>query len=360
MYETEKDAIIVVDDDPVALMSSSMYLSENGFPVFAYNNAIEATEKVKGNNISAVLTDVRMPGVSGLEFLEMVHALNPKIPVILITAHAEIDIAVEAFHRGAFDFIIKPVKPAELSNAVNRAVENHRLNLSERNYTHTLEDAIRKKARELADALKMLGNASQEIIERLAGVAEYRDTDTGRHIKRIGLYSKIIAKTMSMPNDFVESITFASMLHDIGKVGIPDHILLKPGPLTPDEFEIIKSHTIIGAKMLAGSSYPGMPMAAVITLSHHERWDGKGYPRGLKNSDIPVEGRIVMLVDQYDALRSKRPYKPAFSHERTLRTLTEGDDRTKPEHFDPDVLRAFLRVGREFDRLFEIHSDEEL
>ncbi len=360
MHRPEDNPVVVVDDDPVALTTSSMVLRENGFPVFAYDNAAAATEKIKEDGVSAVLTDIRMPGISGLQFVEMVHAVNPKIPVILITAHADIDVAVEAFHRGAFDFIVKPVSPAALSGAVSRAVENHRLALSETIYTHTLEEAVRQKTRELADALKMLGNASREIIERLAGVTEYRDSDTGRHIKRIGLYSALIARKMGMSKDFAESITFASMLHDIGKVGIPDSILLKPGPLTSAEFGIIERHTIIGARMLAGSSYPGMPMAASIALSHHERWDGRGYPRGLERGDIPVEGRIVMLVDQYDALRSRRPYKPAFSHEKTLRILTEGDDRTRPEHFDPDVLRAFLRLGRDFDRLFETHADEEV
>lgn len=360
MIPAEDNPIVVVDDDPVALTTCSKMLSERGFPVFAYSDAVEAMEKVRGNNISAVLTDVRMPGVSGLEFLEMIHNDNPAVPVILITAHADIHIAVAAFHRGAFDFIIKPLKPVELSNAVNRAVEHRRLTLAGTSYTRTLEESVRQKTRELADALKMLGNASREIIERLAGVAEYRDTDTGKHINRIGLYSKVIAEAMGMSKDFVEAITFASILHDIGKVGIPDHILLKPGPLTPGEFEIIRTHTTIGGRMLANSTYPGMPMAATIALTHHEQWGGDGYPRGLKGSDIPVEGRIVMLVDQYDALRSKRPYKPAYSHEKAIQILTKGDDRTRPEHFDPDVLRAFTLVDREFIRLFEIHSDEEL
>jgi response regulator RpfG family c-di-GMP phosphodiesterase len=214
-----------------------------------------------------------------------------------------------------------------------------------------------KIAEELRASLTEIDALNKEIILRLTTAAEFRDTDTGAHIARIGFYAKEIAGVLNMPDDFIEAITYASTLHDIGKIGIPDEILLKSRSLTPEEDKIMRTHTVLGEKMLSGSSHPLLQLAASIALNHHERWDGTGYPRGLKGKDIPIEGRIVIICDEYDALMSKRPYKSPVSHKETVNIITNGDGRTMPEHFDPDVLNAFKKITRQFEEIYHKSQD---
>lgn len=337
--------VLVVDDDHQVLESLLLLLSAYGYKVLTANRAAEALDRLREMHVDIVLTDIRMPEMDGIELAGKIHGLYPEIPVLVMTAYVELEIAVNAVKQGAFDFIIKPVSPEYLVQSVRKAGSFCDAKALERNYKQTLEEEVKKKTKELSDL-------NREIIHRLTVVSEYRDTDTGMHVSRIGRFSGKISEVLGMPPDFVERISLASSLHDIGKVGIPDSILLKQGPLTKEEFDFMKTHTTLGARMLAGSSYGVIRMAESIALSHHERWDGTGYPNGLKGEETPIEGRIVLVADLYDALRSKRPYKPAFDHEGTVRILLVGDGRTMPGHIDPRVLQVFKDTHRQFEEMY--------
>lgn len=343
--------ILVVDDDRHVLESILLLLSAHGYPVVTAASGAEALERLDDREVKVVLTDIRMPGMDGIELAGKIHEHDPDLPVIIMTAYVETEVAVGALKSGAFDFIYKPYNPDLLVHAIGKAAAFSQMRRHEKNYRLELEAEVKKQTEELWDL-------NREVIRRLTVVAEYRDTDTGWHNWRIGRFSGIIAEGLGMPTDFTTTILLASTLHDIGKVAVPDSILLKPGALTAEEFAVIKTHSEIGAKMLAGSAHAVIQMAEIIALNHHERWDGSGYPNGLSGEETPIEGRIVMLADQYDALRAKRPYKMPFSHEDTCRIILEGDGRTSPQHFDPQILEIFRQMEPEFAIAFEALLDQ--
>jgi putative two-component system response regulator len=267
--------------------------------------------------------------------------------VLVITAQP--DHKLRALKAGAKDFLSKPLELAEVLARVRNMLEVRLLHMALQDSNGLLERRVGERTLELQESYR-------ETLFTMTRAAEYKDEDTGAHVQRIGHYCREFAAMLGMDAEFVDRIFFASPMHDIGKLGIPDGILLKPGPLTEAEWRIMKTHTTTGATILGNSKSPYLRMGAEVALNHHERWDGGGYPEGKRGEDIPVAARIMNLCDIYDALRSKRPYKPPFDHAKAVEVITRGDARTRPEHCDPAILGAFRQNDRAFCDIFEAYA----
>ncbi|MBI5633599.1 MAG: response regulator [Nitrospirae bacterium] len=362
----DKKKILVVDDEEQNVKLLSSLLRAEGYETETASNGREAVEKVKTGAPDLVLLDIMMPDMDGYEACSLIKndAESSNIPVVIVTALSDRESKLRGLEVSANEFLTKPIDRIELVLRVKNLLRIKDYEDFMISHNQRLEQEVRKRTYELQIAMDDIESAHQEIkssyietIYRLTLAAEFKDEDTATHIKRISYYCKLLAEQLGQSGEFCETIFYAGPMHDIGKIGIPDSILLKPGKLTSEEFDIIKTHTTIGGRILSNSSSEFLAAAEVVALTHHERWDGTGYPRGLKGEEIPLMGRIMNIVDQYDSLRSKRPYKPPFNHEQAFDIIVKGDGRTKPGHFDPKIHGAFCVAADEFNRIFEGYQD---
>lgn len=334
--ETLRQAkILIVDDESMNLAVLEDLLETNGYINASCEiDPIRAIELYKQENFDLVLLDLNMPGKTGFEVMEAfsAHGLPVPPPILVLTASVDNTIRIKALTSGASDFLTKPFDHEEVICRVTNLIKLHYAQKELALHNETLEQKVKQRTKELNES-------KLDAIYRLGLVADYRDTDTSEHTKRVGRVSQILGLGLGLTQDYCETLLYAAPMHDIGKVGIPDDILLKPDKLNDTEWEVIKQHTEIGANILKDSPSHIIKLAQEVALTHHERWDGNGYPVGMKAKDIPISGRIVMVADVFDALNSDRPYKKAWSIDKTIDYMKEQSEIM----FDPEVIDVFLK-----------------
>ncbi|MDE2027830.1 MAG: response regulator [Candidatus Omnitrophica bacterium] len=337
-------SILAIDDNVLNLQVLKKILDQAGFiHVRTTTDPTQAIELYKEIQPDLVLLDLNMPKMDGFAVMTQLAILNPDdyLPILILTAEEE-SVRFKALQSGAKDFLHKPFNHLDVILRSRNIIEVRLLYKQIKNDNKALDQQVNYQIKEIRDT-------RLEVIRRLAVAAELRDAGTGDHIYRMSHYSQALAKAVGFTREQSDLLLTTSPLHDIGKIAIPDAILLKPARLEPHEFEIIKTHTILGAKMLSGSNSVFLKMAESIAMSHHEKWDGTGYPNGLKEDEIPLVGRICAVADVFDALSSDRPYKGAWSFEKTMAEL----NRLKGSHFDPKLIEAFESIQEEIKAVYE-------
>ena len=374
MQATRNASIVIVDDEPSNVQMAKRHLQGAGYLKFeTCTDAVEALPLIRKTQPDLLLLDIMMPKVSGLDILHAV-TVDPTIAtpgVLVMTASSDSRLKQVCLGLGASDFINKPLDPAELTARVRNTLTHKKSQDRLEEQKQRLEETVAQRTAELV-------RSREEVVHCLARAAERRDDDTGHHVMRVGKYVGVIARTLGWDDSRVEVLELAAQLHDVGKIGIPDDILFKPGrldeqqidmmrthcsigrqiirPLSAEEQRTMRSHVRLGADLLAVRTSPLLMLASRIAQTHHERWDGTGYPLGLAGEDIPIEGRMTAVADVFDALSSKRPYKEPFPRERCFEILEEG----RGSHFDPACLDAFFKASAEIIEIqIELMDDED-
>lgn len=361
MQKIHADKVLIVDDEPYIREILGRWLGMEGYPCETAASAEEALETLKDNGFTLVVSDINMPGMTGIELLATIKKELKDVAVIMATAVDDRKTAIRTLELGAYGYIIKPFERNEVVINAANALRLRALEIENRIHSEGLEKMVLVRTKELRDAVIRLTAAEKEVrlsrqetILRLAKAAEFRDNETARHTIRMGEYCFLLARKAGFDAAYCELLRMASPLHDVGKIGTPDRVLLKPGPLTAKEFEIMKRHAEIGYRILAHSGSELLALGAIIAWTHHEKFDGSGYPRGLAGEEIPVEGRIVAVCDVFDALTSNRVYKAAFSIDKALEIMREG----RGKHFDPNLLDHFLEAMDQILAIKEKNPDD--
>ncbi|HYO60528.1 MAG TPA: HD domain-containing phosphohydrolase [Actinomycetota bacterium] len=339
--------LLVVDDEEPARRLLARVLTDNGYACKTAGTVAEALEQLKAGSFDLVITDFDMPGGSGLDLLRHVQTRLPDTGTIMLTGMGSRELGESAVREGVYGYLRKPLDVEEMLVCVFNALARRRLTIENRDHRTRLEDLVEARTAELWQSTLQLEQSGEELrasrretIHRLVLASELHDDETGSHVRRMSLYCRLLAAAEAGDDVFAEDVELASMMHDVGKIGIPDRILRKTGKLTADEYEEMKGHAVIGHRLLTDSSSELLRLGATIALTHHEWFDGSGYPNGLAGDAIPLEGRIAAIADVFDALTSHRVYRRAFSLPKAVEIMTAERGR----HFDPRLLDSFFAL----------------
>jgi putative two-component system response regulator len=350
--QTPRD-VLIVDDEESNRVAYARSLSSNGYTCTEAEDAPAARAHLDERAYRVVLLDINMPGESGLELLTHIRTAWPTVAVVMVTGIDDPKLAMTALEMGAFGYMVKPVRSNELLINVANALLRRNIRAESARSMRRLESLVEERTTELVGALDDLHHSQNETILRLARLVETRDEDTGHHVERMSSYCELLARKLGLDEERCGLIRLASQLHDVGKVATPDSILFKPGKLDATEFEVIKRHADTGYRMLVDSGSEVIQVAATIARTHHERWDGTGYPRQLSGEEIPPEGRIAAVADVFDSLTSNRPYRSALPVAAAIQMIAAG----RGSHFDPHVVDTFLESRSEVEVLRQRYEE---